>query len=255
MKKIILFTLVFLLIATGDTFAVINGQQGGVHESGIGLVVEEVEGVQIEVKGSQQGNGVQVQIKNEGTGQELQVNQGEGNGNGQQVQQQTQNTGEEQMLQVQNQEQVEQGLNTEIKEEKANQNRTRGSIQNILTTTEYLNSETGEEIAEITEEISSAIEQIYIAEDKIANRGRIIRFLAGGDKASAEKIKNLSQSNEQKLFQLQNTINNCDCDLGAKETLQAQVQLIEQDQIRLQEIAREELNSNGIFGWIVKLFK
>jgi hypothetical protein len=274
MRKITIFTLTLVLLLAGNTFAA-NGQQSGVHEPGTGLIIEEVEGidVEIEVKGSQQGtgnsqqgDGAQVQTQNNGEEQNIQVQTQTNSGDGVQVQNQNnneekgngvqvkvKNNGEEQNIQVQNQEETQQGNNENAQ---ANQNRVRGSIQNILTTTDYLDSETGEEVSEITEEISVTVEQLYEAENTISNRGRLIRFFAGGDKKSAQAINSLTEVNTQKLNQLEQALQNCDdCDSQVMETVQAQIQLIEQDQERLQEIANEELNSNGMFGWFINLFK
>jgi len=70
----------------------------------------------------------------------------------------------------------------------------------------------------------------------------------------AEKIEEAASKNQQKLQELKQLKEECDCNREVKDVIQEQIQKIEQEQERLGELAKEEKKARGIFGWLRGLF-
>ena len=59
--------------------------------------------------------------------------------------------------------------------------------------------------------------------------------------------------NQERIQEMQQLITQCqDCDASVKEMLQEQLQEMEQTQTRLQQVAQNEKQDRGIFGWLWK---
>ena len=56
--------------------------------------------------------------------------------------------------------------------------------------------------------------------------------------------------NQEKIQELKNLYQECECDEEVKNIIQEQIQNIEQEQNRLGQLAQEEKSKQGIFGWL-----
>ncbi len=186
--------------------------------------------------------------------------------------QQTQNEGEEQVMVQQNQQvraqtksqlsemiqQKQQRMNQELeqKDEKEqnvyqNQNRVRLAVHSLLAM-EDLAGGIGEEVSQIARQFNNSVQATINAEEKIQRRSAFARFFAGGDSESAEELEQQVNQNKQRIQELKQLHEQCDCDEEVKTMMQEQIQSMEQEQNRLEGLAQKEKKSKGLFGWLWK---
>lgn len=192
-------------------------------------------------------------------------------GQGQQINnetQTTQNLGD--MQQLQNKEQIRTQLN-ELKQEMQqkqqqlnaegsqdnkqqilkNQNQVRVAAQTLSKMESMIGSK-GKQISEIAKEFDNSVQATINAEEKIQARSRFARFFSGGDQNAAEEIESEVIKNQQKIQDLKQLRDQAECDEEVKLMMQEQIQQMEQEQKRLQELTQKEKKSKGLLGWIWK---
>ena len=134
-----------------------------------------------------------------------------------------------------------------------NQNRVRLAVHSLLAM-ENLIGGIGPEVSKIASEFNNSLGKTIITEEKIQNKNRIIRFLLGGDKESAELMMQEVIQNKDKVEQLKQLMEECDCDERVKDMLKEQIINIETEQDRLELLAKIEEGYKGLFdrlfGWL-----
>jgi len=216
-----------------------------------------------------------------GTMNPEQNQQAQGTGQAQQVQteQQTQNQGEEGQLMITQQQQVTAGKINEVKqkiqqkqqemnqemqpmgktEQKVyqNQNQVRLAVHSLLEMKDVIGG-IGPQVSQIAQEFNNSVQATIKAEEKIQIRNRVVRFFAGGDKESAELMEQEVNRNRERIQQLDQLREQCDCDEQIKAMFQEQTQNMEQEQNRLQQLAQNEKQYKWLFGrflnWMGRLF-
>ncbi len=156
-----------------------------------------------------------------------------------------------QIIQQRQQEMVQeiQGLNEKKQNVYQNQNRVRLAVHSLLAM-ENLSGGIGQNISKIAREFNNSVQATIKAEEKIQTRGRFIKFFFGGDSESAEKIEKEVQQNQRRIQKLKQLKEKCSEEV--KTILQEQIQNMEQEQMRLQELSQEEKKNKGLFGWLWK---
>ena len=147
-----------------------------------------------------------------------------------------------------------QELSDSVKKVYQNQNQVREAVHTLLSI-ENLAVGIGSQVSEIAREFNNSVKATIVAEEKTQKRNAFTRFFMGGDKDAAEDIEQELNQNQQRVQELKQLKEECDCEEGVKEMIQEQVQNIEQEQVRLQELVNNEKSSNGVFGWIKNLFR
>lgn len=135
-----------------------------------------------------------------------------------------------------------------------NQNRVRLAVHSLLAM-ENLTGGIGQNISQIAREFNNSVQATIRAEERIQTRNVIVRFFVGGDEEAAEEIESERNQNQQRIQQLKQLRNECDCDEEIKAMIQEQIQNMEQEQARLQQLAQNEKQSKGLFGWIFGWFR
>ncbi|MCK4553502.1 hypothetical protein KAU19_00880 [Candidatus Parcubacteria bacterium] len=87
-------------------------------------------------------------------------------------------------------------------------------------------------------------------EEKIQTRGKIKKFFFGGDKENAEALQQETSQNQGKIAELKSLYKGCDCQQEVKEVLAEQIQNLDIEQNRLRQLAKKQLDSKGVFGWM-----
>ncbi|MBN1433102.1 MAG: hypothetical protein JW931_10075 [Methanomicrobiaceae archaeon] len=130
-----------------------------------------------------------------------------------------------------------------------NENKIRVAVQTLLAAGN-ISGGIGPQISAIAKELNNSVTAQNKAEEKIQNRNAISRFFFGGDSEAAGEIQQQIEANRVRLGNLDNLMNQCgeDCDGELKAMIQEQIQLLEQDQNRLQELSQAELNDKGLLG-------
>ncbi len=132
-----------------------------------------------------------------------------------------------------------------------NQNRVREAVHAMLAV-DNLTGGIGRNISEIARKFNNSVQKTIHAEKKIEKRGGLTRFFFGGDDEAADDIEEEVEQNQERLLELNQLKDSCDCSEGVKEALQEQMQNLQQEQNRLRQLAQEEKNSKGLLGWLWK---
>jgi len=207
-----------------------------------------------------QGNEQQIQ-NSQDTGQSQQVK----------VEQQTQNRGEEQNLMIQERTQLEvqkideveqsvqqkkREMNQEIQQMGKslqsvyqNQNEVRLAVHSLLAMKDTLGG-IGPQVSEIATEFNNSVQSTIEAEEKIQTKNRLVKFFTGGDKEAAGKIEQEVNRNQERIQQLTQLKEQCECGDEVKAMFQEQITNMEQEQNRLQQVAQIEKRTKGVFGWL-----
>jgi myosin heavy subunit len=191
------------------------------------------------------------------------------NGQQEQVEQQTQNAGENKTIRIQQRaevraqnaselhemvEQRKQEMNQDIQalEEHQqlvyqNQNRVRLAVHSLLAMEELVGG-IGPQVSQIAEGFNMSVQATIRAEEQIQSRNGFVRFFAGGDDEAAQEIEQQVIQNQERIRQLRQLSEECDCDEEVRAMLQEQIQTMEPEQARLQQLAQDELTDKGLFG-------
>ena len=224
MKKILSVCLMIVFVVS------IVAAQPGIHEPGTGAEDPEL------------------RETGQGTGQDLEdgANQGEA----QQIKAQTKDE-LKQMIQERKQEmeQEMEGLGTKEQNVYRNQNTVREAVHTMLAMEDLVGG-IGKNISAIAKEFDNSVQKTIGAETKIEERGWFSRLMVGGDKESASALASEVAENRNRVQQLNKLMEDCECDEEVKAMLQEQLQNMEQEQTRLQELAEKEGKRNGLFGWL-----
>lgn len=211
----------------------------------------------------------QTSVQNQNQEQNQNQNQGE-NQNQEQEQIQVQNSAG--TIGIQLQEQVrarntnelrtmiqaqEQEMNQEIEEMEdedqqavfKNQNKVREAVHALLAAEDLVGG-IGQQVSAVAIEFNNSVEKTIQAEERIQKRSGFVKFFLGGDKKAAQEIEQEVNQNQVRLQELKQLHQQCPCLSTVKEIIQAQIQNIEQEQNRLQELALEQINKKGVFSWL-----
>jgi hypothetical protein len=196
-------------------------------------------------------------------------------GQGQKVENEldTQNMGEDQQLMIQERQQLmaqqkedvkqqilqqKQAMQQELTQMKSkeqnvlkNQNQVRLAVHALLEMKDLVGG-IGPQVSEIAKSYNNSIKETIQAEEKIQTRSALSRFFAGGDKKAAEDLEAQVAQNQERVMELKQLQQQCECDEEVKAMMQEQIQSMEQEQTRLRELADNEKKSKGLFGWLWK---
>ena len=128
-----------------------------------------------------------------------------------------------------------------------NQNKVRNSIYSLLSM-ENLIPNIGILVSDIARQLNGSVQKIIIAEEKIQKRNFFVRFFLGGDKKSADEIETELKLNEKRISDLETLKLRCECSGEIKNIFEQQIQIIKEEQNRLQRLIDSEKSSNGLFG-------
>ena len=107
-------------------------------------------------------------------------------------------------------------------------------------------------MSQLGEQVQTSLASLAEAEEKIQTRSAFKRFFVGGDSEAVEKIKQLVESNQNRITEMKQILTACgaDCDGEVKTELQTQLELVEQEQNRIDAVAQQEQEKKGMFGWM-----
>lgn len=132
-----------------------------------------------------------------------------------------------------------------------NQNRVRTAVHSLLAM-ENLAGSKGARISEIAKEFNNSVQATIRSEEKIENKGSLSRMLTGGDAEAAGELERQTIQNREKIQELNQLKDDCDCDPEVKAMMQEQINNMELEQARLEQLAQSEKKSKGLIGWLWK---
>jgi len=117
---------------------------------------------------------------------------------------------------------------------------------------ENLTGGIGRNVSQIAREFNNSAQATIRAEERIQTRNMLMSFFFGGDEQAAEEMEQEVNRNRERIQELKRLMQECECEEEVKAMLQEQIQNMEQEQNRIQELAQNEKKSKGIFGWLWK---
>ncbi|MBU0535746.1 MAG: hypothetical protein KKE20_02185 [Nanoarchaeota archaeon] len=132
-----------------------------------------------------------------------------------------------------------------------NQNIVRLAVHSLLAM-ENLTDGIGPQVSAIARDFNNSVQRTMRSEERVLERGRFKRFFAGGDSESADEIEQEANLNQQRIQQLRQLREQCNCSEEIGAMMQERLQEMDHEQTRLKELAQSEKRSKGIFGWIWK---
>lgn len=133
----------------------------------------------------------------------------------------------------------------------ANQNRVRLAVHALLLMKDELDG-IGQNVSAIAQEFNNSVQATIRAEERIRERNAVVRFFAGGDEVAAGEIDREVIQNQERIRQMEQLVDQCRCDPDARAALREQLQVMQQEQERLRNLARQEREDKGLIGWLWK---
>ncbi len=247
MKKI--FLLLLIIIIVGSPVFAVSPESTSAVKNGSRLQNKET----MQLDGSVQQTQEQTQQQNQNQGEETQITTQERNQERIQVQdaeslrQNIQQRTQEMAQEMQNLGETQAGVYQ-------NQNKVRLAVHSLLVMEDLVGG-IGQQVSDIAREFDSSVQATIRAEERIQNRNQFVRFFMGGDREAVAAIEQEVNRNRERIQQLEQLQEQCDCGEEVKNMFQEQVQNMEQEQNRLQQLADQEQRYNGLFGWFFRLFQ
>jgi hypothetical protein len=140
-------------------------------------------------------------------------------------------------------------ISSDQRERVMNQNEVRIAVHSLLEM-ENLSGGIGHEVSAIARDFNNSASSAGVLEDRIQARNSIVRLFFGGDREAAGELTNLTTQNQARIQQLQQLINSTSLDADVRATLEDQVRVLQNDQVRLEQLATREQQDRGLFGWL-----
>lgn len=138
-----------------------------------------------------------------------------------------------------------------------NQNQVRLAVHSLLGMEDLVGG-IGPQVSQVAQDFNNSVQATIRAEEKIQNRNRIVRFFAGGDREAAGEIEQEVNRNRERIQQLRQLKEQCDCDNEVQAIFQEQIMNMEQEQNRLDQLAQNEKEYQWVLGrflnWLGRLF-
>ncbi len=135
----------------------------------------------------------------------------------------------------------------------ANQNKVRLAVHSLLAMEDLVGG-IGSQVSEIAREFDNAVQATIETEEKVKERSRILRFFLGADQEVVQEMEQVVNQNRSRILELKQLKEECGCEEEVKNIFQEQVENMEEEQNRLQQLIEEEKGARGIWGWITGLF-
>lgn len=129
-----------------------------------------------------------------------------------------------------------------------NQNQMRLGVYAMLAAQNMLGN-LGPQVTNLAKQIDNSVQATVNAEYSIQTRSTLARLFMGGDRGNANAIMQQIAQNQTRIQELSQLINQSGAPSDVKATLQQELQTMTQEQVRLQDVASQQLNMWGIFSW------
>jgi hypothetical protein len=143
---------------------------------------------------------------------------------------------------------VANGLDAEIRELSRNRNRVEVGVIALMVSQNMVGPY-GQQISGIAQEIHGSHRTMIENEEQIQSRSMLSRFFFGGDRESAQTIQAHLRQNEERMEQIKQYLNDCECGEQVRNILQEQLRNMEEEHARLEDLADGEASRWGLFSW------
>jgi len=112
----------------------------------------------------------------------------------------------------------------------------------------------GEQVRTIAREQNQTKDQVADEISAVESRSKIKTFFFGSDYKNLGDLRSQMVQNRNQISQLTRLMNNAENDQD-KTVLQSQIQILEQEQTKINDFITRNENKFSLFGWVVKLFQ
>ena len=224
------------------------------------LIIVSVLATSVYVVGQSNGNGTgtqtqqQTQTTNQDEDSQIQVQNNEqvqsGDGTGERVQNQNQEQGQEQ-IQQQNHEQAQ------ARQGQINTEQHRNTVANFVQSLNGIaDRETGigQQIRTVAQHQNQFETTTVQAMEKIQTRSKIKTFFFGTDYKNLGTLRSEMVQTRNRLEQLNQLMENVQNE-GDQTELQNQIQILGQEQTKIESFIKAHEGKFSLFGWLVKMFQ
>jgi len=164
--------------------------------------------------------------------------------------------------QVQNQNQIQnQGETTQVKnkeqEGKINADEHRSAVANfvqgLLKTANTTEGGIGQQVRIIAQQQNQSVSTTIQAMEKVQTRSKVKTFLFGSDYKNLGALRSEMVQTRNRLEQLNRLMENVQNE-GDKTELQNQIQILEQEQVKIESFIKTQEGKFSLFGWMFRLF-
>ena len=128
-----------------------------------------------------------------------------------------------------------------------NQNEVRIAVHTLLSM-ENRTGGIGQNISAIAREFNNSVTMSEKLEQKIQDRSGIMRVFLGGDRDAAGQLANITVQNQARIQKIQQLIATENLDPDVRAFLEEQLQAMQTEETRLEQLATREQQDRGLFG-------
>jgi gas vesicle protein len=128
-----------------------------------------------------------------------------------------------------------------------NQNEVRIAVHTLLSM-ENRTGGIGQNVSAIAREFNNSVSISEKLEQKIQERSGILRVFLGGDRDAAGELANITAQNQARIQKIQQLINTATLDQDVRVFLEEQLQAMQSEETRLEQLATREQQDRGLFG-------
>ena len=110
----------------------------------------------------------------------------------------------------------------------------------------------GQNISAIAREFNNSVSVSEKIEQKIQDRSGIMRVFLGGDRETAGQLATITSQNQARIQKIQQLMNTTTLDTDVRAFLEEQLQAMQNEETRLEQLATREQQDRGLFGWLGK---
>ena len=130
-----------------------------------------------------------------------------------------------------------------------NENEVRIAVTTLLNV-EDLSGGIGRNVSAIARDFNNSASSTRKLEDRIQTRSSFMRLLFGGDREAARELATQTAQNKARIVELQQLISSASLNTEVRAMIEDQIQIVQKEQERLQQLATREQQDRGLFGWL-----
>jgi hypothetical protein len=128
-----------------------------------------------------------------------------------------------------------------------NENDVRSAVHALLAM-ENRTGGIGHNVSEIAREFNNSATSGQLYEYRIQNRDMFSRFFFGGDRDAAGALLDLATQDRERIIRMEDLMNSTTLDPDTRSDMDEQLTVLQQEQVRREQLALHEQQSRGIFG-------
>jgi len=114
------------------------------------------------------------------------------------------------------------------------------------------NKEVKEKLIMVAKQCNETATNVQKAQERIEKRSKIMRILFGGDLKAAKELMQEKERIQEQIQVLENVLNQTQ-NSYEREIIQEQIRALQKEMEQIQEVAQQQEQEKGIFGWIFRL--